>query len=1075
LAQSRLAKLQVDYDAQCAESEQLRLALLERDSIIAGLRQNQEAFPTSRLSSEIASFRDLVQGTAQKLADAQALKRKDRQSLESTIERFSSIAELDNAKQKVTQFFDELQNFCQFLTAQAIGVASRDESELQTTTAILHESEVQKLRAQHQLHRVQRQLDEASAENSVLSEQLKNDRFMVAQLASKVFPDSLIYEDDTFVRKEVTRLETFCEESKRTIRSLRVKTAEAQSILAEHSGKHDLPFTGDLVADLRTALDSAATATDSHSATLKRLSTAVHSFAPTVDSILGEVEKLSQIEALYNDTRSIVADLKQENAELKGQLDALRRVSSENAALSDQLQRQKRTLAESQAEITHLSDTVSKLSAQCKVQMADKSTSEQIIAATSTELAETRTELQISRSQYSELSENHTRMQTELDKLTELIAARDAELRKKTPAVKKLSRQLESANDRVSELVGKLDAAERENAALKTAEARMKSLIREIGGYRDEVQEQAIQITTLKHENEELEQSLADVRSAYETNRQRLAETKAKALDCETTIDRLNNDNARLRAIAEESQAELNHSAQGLRSQLTTAEQSLSDSAQRVSQLQRSLTEARDQFKQATNRNLELTEQIGALSTEREGMQSSLDLLTRDNGRLLEISGRYDALRASSRAAEKHSKVCTKSLAVAREESMALSSRIAELESRIGDFEDTNKSLSTELDSQAAIADDAAAENEKLQSKVHSLSSKLSAAKVALVSSSAELDRQSAAMKDLTRCLESAEREKGALEVEIDTQSITIRNLESELRDRGDRLAKRELEVSRLTTANRDLQDQFETANASSAMLESKEAIITDLNYQLRHFRNSNESLTSRNSKLERELRESAAIIETNKSELQEQEEKTLSRTAVLQRLRDENSELALKISALEDGRRDAAAAADGNRALRTELETVRKENRQLNRTIRKLSAQIEALQRESETGPDLQAVVAQKDVLITQLRELTESQGLTIGRLRKTIERAQDSEDIAVFLNDIEQALAEFDIGGVEKSGDDHVRDRLQAIWILIQKIREMFEDQKHSLERMSNLTTSQHNVIMKLSRNSFEQRSPR
>jgi chromosome segregation ATPase len=170
-----------------------------------------------------------------------------------------------------------------------------------------------------------------------------------------------------------------------------------------------------------------------------------------------------------------------------------------------------------------------------------------------------------------------------------------------------------------------------------------------------------------------------------------------------------------------------------------------------------------------------------------------------------------------------------------------------------------------------------------------------------------------------------------------------------------------------------------------------------------------------------------------------------------MQHLRDENTEVVVKIAALEDGHRDAAAAVDENRVLHGELEAGRKENRHLNRTIRKLSAQIEELQ-----------------------RELNESEGANIARRRKATERAQESDDIAVFLNDFERALAEFEVGG-HNNGEENVRDRLQAIWALIQRIREVFEEHKQSVERMSQLTTSQHNVIMKLSRDSFGERSRR
>jgi septal ring factor EnvC (AmiA/AmiB activator) len=90
----------------------------------------------------------------------------------------------------VTQFFDETQNFCQLLADKAVRSNPRDLAEVPSAAVLLHESEIQKLRLQHELDRVQRQLDESSAETHTLSEQIKNEHHMIAQLTGKTFPDA---------------------------------------------------------------------------------------------------------------------------------------------------------------------------------------------------------------------------------------------------------------------------------------------------------------------------------------------------------------------------------------------------------------------------------------------------------------------------------------------------------------------------------------------------------------------------------------------------------------------------------------------------------------------------------------------------------------------------------------------------------------------------------------------------------------------------------------------------------------------------------------------------------------------
>jgi hypothetical protein len=63
-------------------------------------------FPAARLQSEIWLFAQFAETTARRLADAQAVSYAERRTLESSAQRFASIAALEHPKVKVTQFFD---------------------------------------------------------------------------------------------------------------------------------------------------------------------------------------------------------------------------------------------------------------------------------------------------------------------------------------------------------------------------------------------------------------------------------------------------------------------------------------------------------------------------------------------------------------------------------------------------------------------------------------------------------------------------------------------------------------------------------------------------------------------------------------------------------------------------------------------------------------------------------------------------------------------------------------------------------------------------------------------------------
>jgi chromosome segregation ATPase len=1056
-AQSAFAKLQLDCEAQSAEIGQLRAALADRDSLIATLKQNQECFPSSCLSTEISIFAEFAESTAQRLVDAQVLTQHERQNLAASADRFAAIVSLEHPKLKVTQFFDEAHRFCHLLADKAIRSATIAQPEIPSANVLLHESEIQKVRIQHQLYRLQRQFDEARSDNHVLSEQIKAEHNLITQLTEKLFPDAPIYEDDQFVRKEVRRMETHFQQQGRTIADLRERAAQAQSLVAQFAGDNELPFSGELLTDLKTAINYA----ESQPSALKRISDATRSSSSTVDSIVGEIQRLQEAESQLAEAQSMLAVVHEDNAQLQSKLESLEIVSADNNSLTELVRRQRHQLSDSQSEISRLAESVAALSAQDKIHISEKS-------AMARELSEIKTKSRITAKRYSKVSDTLAKAQSDITELTEIhssaMAKRDvlsrelvvtqSELRKKTCAIETLSIQLQSANERITELVAKVNSGEAEIERLRVSEVQLKNVTRENANHLSEIQKQSARIAALSPLRGEVERlsaeveergtTLADLRIAYDANCERLAELKLKAVegqiqkkriaDFEETIESLTSELSAVRAMAtmrESTIAELNSALDSFRSQIRDLQQSVADMSARSAQLQNSLTEANDR--------------VEKLSTENRLLHATSD--------------DYEAFRASANSTER--KLC-EDVNAAREETVSLAnevqqltSRIAILEREIGNYDDSNRRLSNDIEEQAAQA---SAHYEQLQSKIRRLASKLSVAKARLLEASKHIDI-------LTQRGDEAEVVIAQLKSDIEAKEIALPNLESQPLSESEGVSRLEADAARAGPTNEGLQKGLDDSRDKSAPFESKTVIIDELNTQLHCPESGNESPTTQLSKdqeCEHEPREERELA-TN----------TPSESAHPASLLDENTESAMTISELEGEQKE-------NQGIIQQLKVAAKENRRLNRTVRslneeidRLSAELGELRKEPDASQDLANLAVQKDELIAELKIMADSQEEVVRQLRQENERLQQTYRCDSIIEKIERTLGEFEVESLEGTGTETISARLHAIHALIERIREVFEEQRGSVERMSRLTTSQHTVIMKLSRETLERGS--
>jgi chromosome segregation ATPase len=768
-----------------------------------------------------------------------------------------------------------------------------------------------------------------------------------------------------------------------------------------------------------------------------------------------EIQRQSAQIAALTPLRRDVETLSAEVKELNQSLDDLRslydttreRLVKSNAKAAD-AEALRRRIAECEATIESLDTESAQQRAAADRQSATIAELDSVVAKLKSQLASSQESLLEASSREAELQQ----LLEDAKRRTEILeTSRDA-LERENALMRDRSQDYDVARAswRVTEktLSDHLAAARQENLTLVKDTERLTGQIAALTPLRRDVER-------LSGEVKELNQSLDDLRSRYETTRERLVKANAKAADAEAlrrriaeseaTIESLDSESAQQRAAANRQSAtiaDLNSTVTKLKSENAASQASLSESLAREAELQQSLEGAKRRA---------------------ETLEETRDVLEREITLLRKTYQDYEVARTSWRATEK---TLSDSLSATRQENLTLTSekehmkeQIAALEDRINESASSNRSLSTEIEAQAA---DATAEKERLRSKVWRLSAKLSEAKATVVSASAEIE-------NLRKSSERAERESSRriaeLEREIERKSLELANGDAQLRAESERVTRVQSEIARMADENRALQERVG---------ESTALIVDDLNAQIRFLRAANEKLTTRNSELEEEMRESRALLDARDHELRdlrERAESAESQAVLAESLRGENAELAMTLSELEDGQREK------NQGVGDELNSVKRENRALKRTIRTLSQQIEADELDFRQRLDalerLPLVLTQKEELIAELKALTDSQNSTIAKLRDTNQRLLESHDFEVTIERIERALGDFNIDTLDGDGMGTLSQRLQAILTLIQRIRTAFNDSLHTIDRMTRVTSSQHSFIMKFSRDTLEKHS--
>ena len=525
----------------------------------------------------------------------------------------------------------------------------------------------------------------------------------------------------------------------------------------------------------------------------------------------------------------------------------------------------------------------------------------------------------------------------------------------------------------------------------------------------------------------------------------REAEFLAKKVnEFETIIAKLNKEvaeNARLKMICDQREktiASLTHHSDSLESQvasLSSTNRDLMETSQKVASLRRSLDDSETRVRQLTARNKQINDRLTDISAEKGELEVQLEMVTdkcdkleTENDRLKSSEKELISSSAKARLLKEQNAALSEGIKTFESHNKTLNTRMVSLSEQVDDLqrqlaesEEKRKFLESQLQTQLAVADglrEVEDENRKLRRENQKTGTKLSELQSLHGSISSQLDTKAAIIQNLSSQLTQIqssmrankariaelESQKESLQAQVETKSMIIDNYEhqiEELRETNETLmqATKESKVmserlNQLETKNRTLKARYEqvstiadTARSNSALLETKQMKIDDLNRQVRTLRDVNEDLLGKNRKLEMEVQNSSDMIEQKDDELKEQKRlnKSLSsslssqiqaKSSLVEDLQTENRALAMRVKELEQNQRSMSSMQRQNRDLVADLNISQKENMKLTRACEKLNKKVEDLQlelsRANVTKKQAKQLQLQNEQLQQRLAELS-------------------------------------------------------------------------------------------------------
>lgn len=951
--------------------QNLQEKLNEKDMIIANLKEESKSLPIESIVSEIISFVQYAQTTQKKFSVEQEINISNynyspRNSLKSKTESIPLISDerkeklnqaikklqqislnvssatssssfpspkKSNIKKSLSSFFDELHNFCDVFIESLLdkGISNssltiyngndygNNGSNANYTTSIsvstnndlkqIHDSEMEKLKMQNQLFRVQRRFDEENERCQNLTEQLKNEHLKISQFTGKLFQTSPIFDDEKFIDKELDLIFSQIKLRDSKIQDIMNQTATYNSILSdffESNGIYDSSFKYNSKLNaisidanenvdfnqIKRNLDTITEKNNQNQGILQNvMNTLLLTSNDPPQKILSEISKYMKYENDLIQLRNEHEISKNENDELNSKVESLqyqiselsdqnREASDTCNSLSQKVKQLRSRVSELEATNGRLTSDKSKLDMKTKeletqnqVLIRQKDVVETSLDHSNQELSQMTGEsskmkrtindlvsknkeltelVQMTNSQNSELnnktaklSDSFKNLSTEYQSLTESHNDALNDLKEKRQTIENLAQSLKNANTQIIDLKTKLADFQTENKRLQIYEIQSNSLSTENQEYLKEINEKDKELSALRTAKDDLKKKQEEC-----TKLQESVDSMINAYQKEKEKSKI------LRKKAQD--------ADFLREKTLQFEQ-------KISKLSTDL---------ATFQNLKkLVEQyestIETLSTQSDNYQNQIDIISSDHAeaqnRIVNLTTEQSTLQRKYKDLKLIEKQEKAQLAQSRDdfskatnENLKLASQVSSLRKENEELKQILNDLTNDNSNLKEIAnkyDKLVNTSELMKEENKTLSEGLKTYEVQIKSLRKQVESSNSIISQLRGQFNQSESDRRNLSAELEVKNSALLNQKQVHQENQNLKNDREILDSKLN----ELQSNNLTLNSQ---IDTKNIIITNLNKQVNELKATNDRMSEQLSENREKMNQMKIANHSLKSEI---------------------------------------------------------------------------------------------------------------------------------------------------------------------------------------------------------------
>ena len=1003
LEESQRQQKQLQQELNTIRREYRELQVQQQsDTQILNLSQ-PDTFPQQLLLGEIQSFSQYAQTTLKKFESSPALNENQRIKLSKTAKQLSQLSLDDgNIKMKLSSYFDEMHSFCDIfieaLLEKNIPKTGIDDDRDGSVSKALHDSEMEKLKIQNKLYRVQRRFDEENDQSQNLAEQLKNEHLQIAQFTTKMFQSSPVFDDSKFVEKELdiiysqiaqrdakvqesmnavqnfsSMLVNYLEENgvyesindndpsafKRHLDNIYDKNAQNENTLQDILNQlllspNDPPqrIISEIKKymkcqnDLQRLKGEYETLQNEKIALKNKVDTLQYQISDLTEQNNETTDHFNSLSLKVQQLRSKMAQLEATNSKLENEKSQLHVKTSSLDTQNQLLERQKsvveNTLAHSTQELTKAAEDSQRMKLEIANLTNQNRELSQKVDATNTQ----NTELQLKSAQ---LTNNFKSLSNEFQSLSQSHDDAMNEVKEKRQTVEALTISLDRANNQINNLKEQLNDAQIENKRLQIYETKSQTLSQEKIAYQKEIDSKDQELAALrsykdelhrkKAEYQKLQQSVDNIIAAFQEEKEKNKKLSQKVKENEF-----------------------------LREKTLQFEQQISNLSTEVATSQR-LKKLVEQY-EAT---------IKTLSSQSDNLQGQIEVITSDNAdaqaKIITLSAQHTNLQRKYKdlkMLEKQEKIqlaqSRSDFSKSANENLRLSKQVTLLQNE----NDTLKESVKTLTSQNEVLKDISNKynknlqiSENLKDQNRTLSEGLKTFEIQNQSLQKQLESQTSIISQLKSQFKEAENDKKDLSVELQTHKTALqsaRQIEKENNSLKYDTQSKDIKIAELQSNQVQLQSQLDSKNH---LLNSLNRQISDmkstnklLNEQLTEIRDQMNQLQIQNNSLKSQVSTKSLIIKNYESKLSQHMQLSINDSEKFKTLQIEN--LRLKEN------------AKNNDSVFRQVEEFRNANQLLSATVANLESRNNKLQQINDTlTAQLESKTQQFDIVERNLREM--------------------------------------------------------------------------------------------------------